>query len=461
MTMHQRSANPGKAVASRTYPHTIEYDHSEGARSLRQAIGGPARLGFRLIVLFIAAFGSWSYFAPIDGGAVASGSISPDGSRRTVQHLEGGIISKLLVRDGDTVHAGQVLLVLEDVQPRTAHDALLQENLSLLATRTRLDAEKMGLEEIVFPSVLENAVDDVVRAVVQDQRHVFQTRLDVHRSRKRVLEQRIAQLHEQITGFEAQVHSATRQLAIIAEEVKGKSHLLKLNLMTKPEVLKLDRAEAEILGRRGEYTAAIGRAREQIGEAELQLLAVEAERSEQIATQLDQVRIKLSENTQNLDAGRDVLARIAVTAPVDGIVLNMKFKTEGGVVQRGEPILEIVPANENLLIDAKLSPNDIDVVRAGLPAFVHLTAYNSRLTPKVQGSVKLVSADRLVDEVSKQPYFLARVEVLKDELEQLATEIELLPGMPAEVMIVTDRRSLFEYLLRPFLDTWRRSFRQA
>ncbi len=139
----------------------------------------------------------------------------------------------------------------------------------------------------------------------------------------------------------------------------------------------------------------------------------------------------------------------------------MKFKTEGGVVQRGEPILEIVPANENLLIDAKLSPNDIDVVRAGLPAFVHLTAYNSRLTPKVQGSVKLVSADRLVDEVSKQPYFLARVEVLKDELEQLATEIELLPGMPAEVMIVTDRRSLFEYLLRPFLDTWRRSFRQA
>jgi membrane fusion protein, type I secretion system len=297
-------------------------------------------------------------------GPSPSGSISPDGSRRTVQHLEGGIISKLLVRDGDTVHAGQVLLVLEDVQPRTAHDALLQENLSLLATRTRLDAEKMGLEEIAFPSVLEKAVDDVVRAVVQDQRHVFQTRLDVHRSRKRVLEQRIAQLHEQIRGFEAQVHSATRQLAIIAEEVKGKSHLLKLNLMTKPEVLKLDRAEAEILGRRGEYTAAIGRAREQIGEAELQLLAVEAERSEQIATQLDQVRFKLSENTQKLDAGRDVLARIAVTAPVDGIVMNMKFKTEGGVVQRGEPILEIVPANENLLIDAKLSPNDIDVVRA-------------------------------------------------------------------------------------------------
>ncbi|MGH9722795.1 MAG: HlyD family type I secretion periplasmic adaptor subunit, partial [Bryobacteraceae bacterium] len=194
---------------------------------------------------------------------------------------------------------------------------------------------------------------------------------------------------------------------------------------------------------------------------ELQLLALEAERREQIAGQLEQVRAKLAEVEQKLQASRDVLNRTAIRSPVDGTVHNLKFKTVGGVVLRGEAIMDIVPLNEMLLIDARVSPNDIDVVRAGMPAMVHLTAYTNRGTPKVRGRVRSVSADRVLDEISRQPYFLARVEVEKAEINRLTTKVELVPGMPAEVLIITEQRTLLHYLLQPFLDSWRRSFREV
>jgi HlyD family secretion protein len=433
---------------------------TQGSAELRRSIRGPAWFGFALLIVFVGGFGAWAALAPMAAGAVAPGVLSPDGSKKTVQHLEGGIIGKLHVRDGDVVSAGQPLLELDNIQPRATYELLLHEHRTQLATRARLEAEKVERESVEFPAELQGSEPDV-RAIVDDQRELFQARRTMHLSRKRVLRQRIEQLAEQIKGYEAQVESASQQLAYIAEEVGAKDLLQRQGHLPKPELFRMQRMQAEIGGKRGEYVAIIARTKQQIGETELQLLALDAERADQIAAQLDQTRAKLSEVDQKLYASKDVLNRTVVTAPVSGTVVNLKFKTEGGVVQRGEPIMEIVPSEDTLLIDARVSPNDIDVVHSGLPAQINLSALSNRRTPRVHGVVRTVSADRLIDEQTRLPYYLARVEVDRQELERLTPQIELVPGMPAEVLIVTDERTLLEYLVQQFLDSFRRSFREV
>jgi HlyD family secretion protein len=432
----------------------------ESSAQLQRSIRGPARFGFALVFLFVGGFGAWAGLAPLAAGAVAPGIISPDGSRKTVQHLEGGIIGKLHVRDGDVVTAGQPLLELDNIQPRATYQLLLHEHRTLLAARLRLEAEKADRASLEFPEELQGD-DPGLRVIVNDQRELFQTRRAMHRARKRVLRQRIEQLQEQIKGYEAQVESANRQLAYIAEEVEAKDVLQKQGHLSKPELFRMQRMQAEILGRHGEYVSSIARTQQQMGETELQILAVDAERADQIAAQLDQVRAKLSEIDQRLYASKDVLNRTVVTAPVSGTVVGLRFKTEGGVVQRGDAIMDIVPSEDALLIDARISPNDVDVVQSGLTAQIHLSAFSNRSTPRVEGVVRSVSADRLVDEQTRQPYYLARIEVDRQQLERLTPRIELVPGMPAEVLIVTEERTMLEYLAQQFLDSFRRSFREV
>lgn len=439
----------------------------EGAREraidvtpLARSVKSPRRLGLLIICVFVVGFGAWAALVPLAGGAVASGVISPDGSKKTVQHLEGGIIRKLHVRDGDVVKAGQPLLLLETVQPRAAHDMLLTQRRTLHITRARLDAEKANRDELVFPPELLSKQPEV-QAILQGQRDVFHTRRTSHLARKRVLKQRIEQLKEQIKGFQAQVASTSRQLALIAEEVKGKEELERKGYLPRPELWRMERMEAEIHGKRGEYIAAISRAEQQIGEAEIQLLTLDADRADQIANQLDQIRNELATVEERLLASEDILNRTVVAAPVSGTVVNLKFKTESGVVQRGEPILDIVPSDDVLLIDARVSPIDIDVVHVGLSAQVQLLAFSSRSTPRVKGVVRSVSADRLVDEHTRQPYYLARVEVDREELKRIAPQVELVSGMPADVLIVTGEQTMVQYLFRPFLDALWRSLRET
>jgi HlyD family secretion protein/epimerase transport system membrane fusion protein len=259
----------------------------------------------------------------------------------------------------------------------------------------------------------------------------------------------------------AQFESANVQLALIAEELQGKEQLRRREIISKPELLKLQRAEAEIQGRRGEYLGNISRVKQQIGETRNQLLALDAERADQIATQLDQARVDLATTTERLHASKDVLNRTIVPAPVSGTVVNLRIKTEGGVIQRGEPILDIVPAEEVLLLDARVSPADIDAVQIGLQAQVNLTAYASRGLPRINGVVRSLSADRLVDPVSNQPYYLARVEVDRAELRRIDPRLELVPGMPAEVLIVTRERTVVQYLWEPLQRAFWRSMREV
>lgn len=432
------------------------------AETLGAALRKPGWIGFCLIVVFLGGFLLWGLTAPLAGGAVASGVISPDGSRRTIQHLEGGIIAGLQVRDGDKVEAGQPLVVLESIQAESALNAQLNQYYTLLAMQARLRAELADLPDIRFPAELTGAqAHRDLSSIVQGQRVMFESRRVSMQRRREILRQRIEQSQEQIKALEAQAASALVQLGLISEELEGKKMLLRKDLIRKPEVLALERAQAEIEGRRGEYLGMIARAQQQIGETQVQLLSLVAEKADQVSEQLDKVRVELAGVMERLQSSRDILARTVVLAPVSGTIVGLRFKTLGGVIRPGEAILDIVPDGEALLIEARVSPVDIDVVHEGLPAQIHLTAFSKRALPRMDGVVKSVSADRLVDQATGQAYFLARVEVDRAEMDRLKNVVALLPGMPAEVLIVTQERTFVDYLLEPFRDAMRRSFREV
>lgn len=451
---------PRIVTASEPFPVALSAPAIDGA-GLRRAIREPVIKGLVLIAVFLGGFLAWGVTVPIAGGAVAPGVISPDGSRRTVQHLEGGIIAALQVRDGDKVVAGQTLVTLVSLQARTVFNTLLHQYHTLTAMQARLNAEAAEQAQIGFFAGAEAALaTPELRGIVEAQRSMFAARREAYVSRLRVLDQRIEQSHEQITGLEAQVASASEQLALIAEELRGKEMLLRSGLIPKPEVLRLQRTQAEIAGRRSELASTISRTHQVIGEAKMEGLSLKAERADKVAEQLDKVRVELAGVTERLQASSDVLARTVVTAPIGGTITDLKFKTLEGVIRPGEPILDIVPNDEKLLIDAHVAPIDVDSVTAGLPAQVRLSAFSSRGLSRINGVVRSVSADRLTDMATSQPYYLARVEIDREELEQLSAVIELMPGMPAEVLIVRKERTMVEYLLEPFREAFRRSFRE-
>jgi HlyD family secretion protein len=363
---------------------------------LKPSIAVPVRLGNAIILVFAAVFGGWGYFAPLDGGAVAPGVINPDSGKKTIQHLEGGIIAEMRVREGEAVTVGQPLVVLESTQARAAYDSLAQQRWSLLAKKARLEAESAGQNQIDLPPELIST-DRRIRSVVEAQQEVFDARRLTYATRKNVLGQRSEQLTQQINGNEAQVESASRQIDFVSEELRAKEYLVGRGLMAKPEALRLKRVEAELSGKRGEYLATIARLHQQIGETNLQIVSVDAERADQVATDAEKVRADLTEVTEKLHASADILQRTVVVAPVSGTVVDIKFRTVGGVVQRGEPIMSIVPSGDELMIEGRLTPMDRKAVHAGLQAQIHLSAYSSRLVPKIPGTVQTVSADRLID----------------------------------------------------------------
>jgi HlyD family secretion protein len=431
--------------------------------ALRDSTRRPMLAGIGIVALLVATFGGWASTAPLAGGAVAPGVISPDGSRRTIQHLEGGIIGEIMVRDGDFVDIGAPLMTLEDTQARAANEMLLKQHSGLRAVQARLRAEQLGRDSIDLPAdLLATADDPEVSDILSIQRHLFETRREAVASRKRVLRQRILQIRDEIRGFEAQLISSVQRLEIVEEELKGKEFLFEKSLLTKPQVLAVRRARAEILGDRGKFEAAIAQRRQQIGEAEIQLIVLDAVRADEIAAELEKTRGELAKLKEQLSASKDTLTRTTITAPVSGTIVGLRFKTRGGVVQRGEPILDIVPADEDLLIDARVAPIDIDVVHAGLVAQVHLSAYaHHRSMPRIEGKVRSVSADSLRDQQTGTAYYLARVEVDRAQLSGLSMDVQLVPGMPAEVLIVTAERTLLGYLLQPLLDIFRRSLREV
>jgi HlyD family secretion protein/epimerase transport system membrane fusion protein len=423
----------------------------------------PIAAGVLVIALGLGGFGIWAAAAPLAGAAIAPGVISPDGSRRTVQHLEGGIIDKILVEDGTVVQTGQPMIVLEDIQARATHDVLQSRLYSLAAIHARLVAEQARGDEIDFPSWLIEAAgnDTTALEAIVTQRELFHTRAQELADRRGMLSQQIAQLREEIAGLDAQIEADAQQIALITEEIRGLDFLYRKGLAPKTKLLALQRALSEIDGDRAERRARIARARQAIGETELQITAQGTAMINAASEELTRTQAELAETEQRLAASRDVLERTLIRAPSAGTVVELRFHTPGGVIRPGETVLDIMPDDEELLIDARVSPMDIDAVAKGLPAEVKLPAFKQRRMPRIEGRVRQISADAIVDPHTGKSYFQARIEVDAEQLAALDPPIKLAAGMPAEVYILTGERTMLDYLLQPLFDSLHRALRET
>ena len=428
---------------------------------LARVVRAPTLVGYLALLIFFGGFGTWAAVSSLASAAVSPGVVSPDGSRKTIAHLKGGIVRQIGVREGDIVRAGHVLVTLEDVQARAEHDALRERFLHLTTLEARLLAELTDEPVLELPAALAGYPEAVVRPALLAQGRLLASRRATLAGREQVLGQRILQLEAEITGLRQVIIAQDEQIALIAEEIDTVADLLAKGLGNKPRLLSLQRQRAEIQAAQASSRARIARHEQEIGEARIQLLTLHEELRERVADELSRVRTELASVQSLLPSRADVLTRTVVTAPLDGTVVNLRLTTESGVVRAGEPLLDLVPLEVALIVDARVRPTDMDTVRAGQTARVLFPAYGQRNLPQITGTLRSISADRLLDERTGEPYFLAKVEVDPDELERVAPEIELTPGMPAEVMILTGERSLLDYLIRPFIQSVTRSFRES
>jgi HlyD family type I secretion membrane fusion protein len=436
------------------------YDPPAEAVPPDMGIRSGVRVGLLILFLFFGVLGGWAACVPLSSASIAPGVVGPDSNRKVIQHLEGGVVADILVRNGDAVEAGQALVRLAGTQSSAAYEQFRARHRAASALEARLVAERDGLPKIAFPEwLLAERDTPAVAEAINTQANVFSVRKQSLDGQIAILRQRVAQTREEIRGLRDQIAADERQLALAREEIKDLSTLVEKGLAQKPRLLAIQRREAELDGSRAQKVAAIARANQAIGESELRMNDLRTAQLNEAVTQLRDVQTELAEVGERLRAAEDVLRRVEITSPIKGTVTGLAVFTVGGVVGPGQKIMEIVPSDDRLVIDAQVSPQDVDVVHAGLEARVRFSAFSQRVSEFVKGRVVTVSADRIVDEKSGTPYYLARVELLEDPTPHLAGGI-VQSGMAAEVMIITGERTALSYLFRPLLYGANRAFRE-
>lgn len=415
------------------------------------------------LMLIAAAFGGlliWSLSAPIAKGVVASGLVGVDSNRKVIQHLEGGIVSEIFVRDGSVVKAGDVLLRLDEVTTLAQRDVLRGQFLTAKAQEARFIAERDGLKTVKFSVELEGPGDNGRNAAIrQSEEEIFKSRRDAINGQLSILEQRVKQLDEQSKGLVAQVVANTQQITLIDGELEGLQQLFEKGYASKTRLLELQRRRAELDGDRGNYEAEIARNKVASGEARLQAIQVRKQFEEDVAKGLAEAQAKVFDLQDRLTSATDVLQRREVKAPTDGIIVNSRVHTVGGVVRTGDPLMELVPTNDDLIIEAMVSPMDVDVAAPGMEAEVKFSSLSTRHIPILVGTVETVAADATTDQHGNR-FFMARVRVGKDQLVHLSGQ-KLIPGMPAEVLIKAGERTIIEYLMRPLTDSFFKAFKET
>lgn len=429
-------------------------------RSKRRPFGkGLLLTGLCIVAVACGGLAAWFLLVPIEGAVVAPGVVSVDTNRKTVQHLEGGIVEAILVREGDRVKKGEVLVRLQNLLRRSVLNQLEAQYYDARAVEARLSAERDGLKQIVFPpDLLKRTKDQAVQTAMNSQRSIFESRRRLLSERQAVLGQRIELLKEEIAGLKGQMRSSRRQITLIDAELSGVIKLFKKKLIGRPRLLALQRNKAQIEGNLSAFRASIARANQGIQESRLRMAELQSTTINEVVEQLRIERTRAYDTTQKMAAAKDVLRRTEIRSPIDGIVVGMDIHTLGGVISGGQPLMDIVPSNEKLVVKASIDPLDIEQVRAGLSAYVLLTAFNRRTHAPLDGTVITVSADSLTESQTGLPYYLARVELLADTPQ--FKNMKLQPGMTATVMIRTGARTPLDYILAPILRNMNRAMRE-
>jgi HlyD family secretion protein len=417
-----------------------------------------AAVGYGLILSTFGVVGGWAAVTRIDRAIQAPGVVSIETNHKTVQHLEGGIIRAILVKEGDAVAAGATLFRLENVQAKANFDALENQFFSALAIEARLVAERDQKEGIAWPREIEDPAGGAFFShIMADQQADFGKRRDSLQAQVDVLESRMKQLTIQIDGVRVQKESTEKQIAFIEKELVGLRELSEKNLVPVTRLYSMERERERLQGVIGQAITDAAKARGQIGEYTYQVQQLKEKFEEEVESALVDTRQKLSDLREKLAVAEDVLRRIDVAAPVSGTVQNLKVFTIGQVVRPGEALLDIVPEKERLIVEAQFSPTDIDGVHAGQEAEIRFPAFHSRLIPLLIGRLESISRDRLLDEGSKQPYYRGIVVLDKAQIpEELRSRV--IAGMPSEVIVASGERTVLNYLISPLSSTLRRTF---
>ncbi|RWX62713.1 HlyD family type I secretion periplasmic adaptor subunit [Mesorhizobium sp. M4B.F.Ca.ET.089.01.1.1] len=417
-----------------------------------------ALTGYAATALLAGCFGYWAVSAPLAGAVITQGTIAATGGNILIQHSEGGIINQLLVHEGDRVEQGEPLILLDRTAAQADLNRLTRQSIALRASAARLEAERDGLDGLApiigaAPVPFQQDFQNLVR----EQRKEFAARLARFRSEQAILAQRVAMHRQSVIGLNAQKQAVQQQAEVVKKELGIKTSLLDQGLTNRTEYSQLLRSQADLVGQAGALEANLAAANTQIVEAEQQIERATTQRVEEALTKLDEVRTNLADIEEQMRAAEAVLQRTTIKAPAAGIVVSSTYNSTGSVIAPGEKIMEILPTASGLIVDAKLRPKDIDEVRVGQPAKLRLAALNTRLTPEVSATVTQISADRLIDQATHEPYFRARLKIA-DQLPPGVKAEQLYPGTPVEAFINTGDRTFFEYLARPMLDSFARAF---
>lgn len=425
------------------------------------------RWGAGVAIAFFVLFLGWAAFTRLDAGAYAHGVIAVAGNRQAVQHREGGVISAIHVSEGQTVAKGQMLVEIAAGDLRANERATTSEVFALLAQRARLDAERRHAPGFAPPpefAILPPEDQTLAAEAMTLQRQQFNARRSSIAAQRGVLAQRIGQLSEQVTGYQRQLDANSEQQRLIGEELDGMRKLAAQGYAPVNRVRALERNEAALAGEDGSYRAQIARSGEAIGETRMQLLSLDRQMVEEVTGQLRDVEVRLDELQPKLTAMRQQLARATVRAPAGGKVVGLKVFTVGGVVGPGDVLMEIVPQDRALVIQAMVAPTDADDLKVGQETQIRFTSLHERDLPILKGRLTELSADSFVDEKSGQRYFRAEVSVPPAELERIrkvrGQQTGLQAGLPVEVLVPLRKRTALDYLLEPLLQTFWRSGRE-
>jgi len=414
-------------------------------------------LGMLIVFATFGIFGLWAVFAPIDSSALAPGVVVVKAYKKTIQHLDGGIVSKILIKDGDLVQEGQPLIILDDAQIKSQLEIAYSQDITLSAQVARLSAQRDQLQRIEFPALLNDSTNARAIEAKLAETNVFNSHKSFDEAQIGILNQRISQISSKIKGLQGQVASKRQLVSSFSNEIKDLKELLAEGFTDNQRLHEFERNHEMLIGDIAQFEAEIATNQMLISETRLQILQVQKQFQAEVTSKLTEAQSQLSDAQQRVTASQDKLNRIVINAPASGMVLGLAAHTENGVIEPGKPILDIVPQGAELIIEAQVSPIDIDRVTVGLKAEIRFSAFKQSQTPKMEGKVISLSPDRITDPTNGNAYYLAKVEATPESLKKLG-DLQLLPGMPAEVLINTGERTLFRYLAQPASNFFARSF---
>jgi membrane fusion protein, type I secretion system len=429
-------------------------------RSPRSAIRKLNLAGCAIAVVALGGVGGWASTTRIAGAVVATGIVVVETSVKKVQHPTGGVVGEIRVRDGDRVTVGDLLIRLDETVTRANLHVITKQLDELAIRQARLGAERDREDSLQIPSTLAGRLSEPeVAAIVAGESTLFESRKEALAGQKSQLRERIAQFKEEIAGLMGQADAKAREIALVKIELDGVEKLWAKNLVSITKLTAMRREDARLDGERGQLVASAAQAKGKIAETELQIIQLDQEMRKEVMKDLREAQAKEAELFERKVAAEDQLKRIDIRAPQAGVVHQLSVHTIGGVITQAEPIMLIVPEDDSLVVEAKLSPQDIDHIRPGREAYIRFPAFNQRTTPEFEGQVTRVAADLTKDQQNNLAYYIARISIA--EKDQARTEVmRLVPGMPAEVHIRTTERTALSYLMKPLFDQFALAFKE-